>query len=470
MLYTILALHPHNDTQLIYVTSTPLDRGIVSYFIGLAAASCLATKTVENVSLSAMTALLSNRILFYSMNDHSFVPLAEKLYNHPRMLARLSALCKQDEVLMVNTGGRYESQVARKLNIPVYSATKEQLYWGTKAGSREIFATCDIPHPDGTFEPLNTTASLVAMILQVVDRNRNVEQGIVKLLEGFAGRGNAVIQLAPIISLLSQGASSEELETQVLVQLRLMQFVCPTHTWASFEEAIGKMGAIFELWIPTPAEAVVTSPSVQVVIDEAFQVTVLSTHEQVLDGQQYTGCEFPALESYNVQLIEYGERVGKFLAAKGVRDHFSVDFVCISHPDGKTLLQAIEINLRVTGTTHPFMTMHLLLKGFFDPRTGSYHVPYDPHPRYYKCTDHFYHESLKKLLPIDILDLTKTCPELEWNHATGTGVVLHLLGCLSEFGSIGMTCVGTSHEESRAIFARACQRLLQEADQEPPCL
>lgn len=48
-----------------------------------------------------------------------------------------------------------------------------------------------------------------------------------------------------------------------------------------------EMGAIFELFVEGNGFQVF-SPSVQVVIDESYSVTVLSTHEQLMDGQVLT--------------------------------------------------------------------------------------------------------------------------------------------------------------------------------------
>jgi hypothetical protein len=91
------------------------------------------------------------------------------------------------------------------------------------------------------------------------------------------------------------------------------------------------MGAIFELFIECPdsdssscttrlRQEVVTSPSVQVVINEDSSISVLSTHGQILDDQVYHGCEFPCSRDYREQLMEYGRRIGKHLSSHAVKD------------------------------------------------------------------------------------------------------------------------------------------------------
>jgi hypothetical protein len=60
------------------------------------------------------------------------------------------------------------------------------------------------------------------------------------------------------------------------------------------------MGALGESWV----EGVSTSPSCQVYITPDAQVEIVSTHEQILDGQVFMGCEFPCKDGYRAQLHE----------------------------------------------------------------------------------------------------------------------------------------------------------------------
>ena len=93
------------------------------------------------------------------------------------------------------------------------------------------------------------------------------------------------------------------------------------------------------------------------------EVEILSTHDQILggpDGQVYLGCRFPADESYRLKLQKLGLQVGQNLAAKGALERFGVDFIAVRQPDDTWDIQAIEINLRKGGTTHPFMTLKFL--------------------------------------------------------------------------------------------------------------
>ncbi len=190
-------------------------------------------------------------------------------------------------------------------------------------------------------------------------------------------------------------------------------------------------------------------------------MVILSTHEQILEGQIYQGCTFPASDLYNAQLITYGKRIGLYLAKLGIKDHFSVDFICLQSSDTVEVF-AIEINLRISGTTHPFMALQLLSNGVFDLETFKY-VLNDGTERYYYCTDHCHNEAFKRLLPIDIFELSQSAKELRWNQQENVGVLFHLIGGISEFGRLGMTCVGKDLTAARQSYSNAYQMLVQEA-------
>merc|ERR1712061_62830 len=84
-------------------------------------------------------------------------------------------------------------------------------------------------------------------------------------------------------------------------------------------------------------------------------VDVLSTHEQILDGQVYLGGISPAKNVYNSQMVSMGMKVGSVLRSLGVNERFAVDTVVQPRrtADGKVELTpfAIEINVRWGGTT-----------------------------------------------------------------------------------------------------------------------
>jgi hypothetical protein len=53
---------------------------------------------------------------------------------------------------------------------------------------------------------------------------------------------------------------------------------------------------------------------------------------------------------------------------------------------------------------------------------------------------------------------------LHFDSSTKTGTVFHLMGALSEFGKLGLTCIGNSGEEAEAIYRRVEEVLDRETE------
>ena len=60
--------------------------------------------------------------------------------------------------------------------------------------------------------------------------------------------------------------------------------------------------------------------------------------------------------------------------------------LAVRQPTGDWDIQAIEINLRKGGTTHPFMTLKLLTNGHYDLNTGGILQPASAPEKYYIAT------------------------------------------------------------------------------------
>src|SRR5205814_8148101 len=68
----------------------------------------------------------------------------------------------------------------------------------------------------------------------------------------------------------------------------------------------------------------------------------------------------------------------------------------------------------------------------------------------------------RSLTPDDMLDIVVR-HDLHFNQTRQTGVVFHMMSALGEMGRTGLTAVGNSHEEAKAIYTRAVAVLDQEA-------
>lgn len=188
--------------------------------------------------------------------------------------------------------------------------------------------------------------------------------------------------------------------------------------------------------------------------------TIVSTHEQVLGGdtgQVYLGCRFPADDAYRTTLQDYGMRIGEALSAHGVIGRFGVDFLVSRNNDGPWETHAIEINLRMCGTTPPFHALEFLTGGRLDDASGLFKAP-DGQLKFYTSTDNLKSPDYRGLLPEDLFDIVSS-HGLHFSHASDTGVLFYMLGALSQYGKLGMTCIGDSPEQADEYFSKTIEIL-----------
>ena len=153
--------------------------------------------------------------------------------------------------------------------------------------------------------------------------------------------------------------------------------------------------------------------------------------------------------------------VGARLAREGVLGRFALDFVTVQDSTGGWSSYAIEINLRKGGTTHPFLTLQFLTDGRYDARTGLFFTP-DGREKHLVATDHLESPLLRGLSLDDLFDIVAR-HGLHFDQARQTGVVFHMISCLSEHGRIGLTAVGDSPAQADATYRLAERILLEEA-------
>ena len=285
------------------------------------------------------------------------------------------------------------------------------------------------------------------------ERQPTLQRIVIKLNEGFSGEGNALLSLAALGTVAPGKASGAERTVAIQEAFRELRFQCGIETWASFAKKIKELGAIAEAFIEGEEKY---SPSVQGRVTPRGNVEILSTHDQVLggpDGQIFLGCTFPADDSYRLALQEMGRKVGENLAAKGAIERYSVDFIAVYQPENKEQpwnLQAIEITLRKGGTTHPFMALKLLTNGTYDLEDGKFYTK-NGQAKCYRASDNLQKDAYRGLLPNDLMDIIMG-EQLHFSSIDGVGVVFHLMGCLSEYGKLGLTCIGNTPKEAEEIY------------------
>ncbi len=428
-------------TRLIYLTSEPLHPMIIDYYLQL----------LPGIPFSHAR----DRLLLFSTYDASAKSLTQKILERPRLMERIRQAARPTKSYMICYNSTpLERELSVKLGIPLLASDPDLLYWGTKSGSRQIFAESGVPYPDGS-ELVRNAEDLAAAAAQLWERQPQLQRMVIKLNEGFSGEGNAVLELSPIAHL-----SPSERTKALGEHLSNMRFQAAGETWENFSSRIPELGAIAEAFIEGETKR---SPSVQGRIVPSGEVEILSTHDQILggpDGQIFLGCRFPADESYRLALQELGWKVGKNLAQKGALERFGVDYVAVEQSDGKWDIQAIEINLRKGGTTHPFMALKLLTNGRYDRSTGLFYSQQGS-PKYYVASDNLQKDRYRGLLPNDLMDIIAD-NQLHFDTGTATGTIFHLMGCLSEFGKLGLTSIGNSLQEAEEMYNKVVKMLDRE--------
>jgi len=450
LLFSLIRLQ-NPRTRLIYVTSQPLHPSVVDYYLQL----------LPGIPFSHAR----DRLLLLSTYDSSQKPLTQKILERPRLISRIRQALRSDKSFMIcYNSSNWERDLSVQLGVPLYAADPELQIWGTKSGSRQIFSQSKVPYPDGSDESLWSVEELATAAAKLWERQPQLKRMVVKLNEGISGEANALLDLRSIQNFAPESASHTQRVAALSKQFEQLRFQAKSENWENFSSRIPQIGAIVEAFIEGEEKR---SPSVQGRITPSGDVEILSTHDQILggpDGQIYLGCRFPADEAYRLRIQDLGLKVGRILAEKGALERFGVDFIAVHQLDadggGRWDIQAIEINLRKGGTTHPFMTLKLLTNGRYDLSTGLFYSQ-QGRAKYYIATDNLQKERYLGLLPNDLMDIIAS-HRLHFDSGTETGTIFHLMGCLSEFGKVGLTSIGDSPQQAQEIYNRVVKVLDEE--------
>jgi hypothetical protein len=470
----LLLLLRQPRARLIYVTSQPILPSIIDYYLDLLP--------------GVIPSHARQRLFLIAPLDGSVQALSDKLLARPRLIERIRSLImdpNRAHLVPFNTTNR-EKELAVRLGIPMYGADPKFFPLGTKSGCRKIFVEENVPHPLG-HEDLASKEDLLDAIAQMRAKKPSIKQVLVKLNEGVSGEGNAVVDLnglppsfakatadepvagiadagqkeisaapgSPIPATANRGRGRATLDERV----RAMQFELAEVTYDDYMEKLRERKAVVEERILGED---FRSPSVQLRITPLGEVELLSTHDQLLggpSGQSYLGCVFPADTGYAPLITREAAKVGSRLAKEGVIGRFALDFVVV-RSNGKWEPYAIEINLRKGGTTHPFLTLQFLTDGTYNPDTAIFTAP-NGQQKFFVASDHVESPHYRTLTPDDLFDIVVR-RNLHFDQMRQTGVVFHMMSALGELGRMGLTAVGNSHEEAKAMYDRALTLLDEE--------
>ncbi|MDQ3761697.1 MAG: peptide ligase PGM1-related protein [Actinomycetota bacterium] len=376
----------------------------------------------------------NERLTLLSPRSHESLPLDALVLADDEIMCRLEEEVKLGrEVSIANFSASPQvEQIASVLGANLDEPdSRLSSRWGGKYGGKEIFLRSGIAMPPGDAQLLMDEASVVAAIHQLALRDRPgpARKAMIKLNDSSWGGaiGNALIDCQRLVR-TGDLRDSVELVGQ---------------PWNDFVQEISRGGAIVEEYI----QDVTSSPSGIGQITADGSVRVRATHDQIVSSGQYWGCRFPASEKWRREIIQAIKQVGQTLAELGLRGTFGVDFVTSITGE----IFAVELNLRKVGPSH--------VLNYVESLVGS---PVDLHsmPQQEGSTVHYVHrrllqpEILRGQQPRAVVERMRRAGLL-YQHDTGEGVVLHMLGALSACGYVELTSITTSDEVANAISEAA---------------
>lgn len=418
-------------TKVVFVSSLPIPDCIIDYYLHL---------------LPGITGThAKKRLITLSCNDHSCSSLTEKILNRPRLIERIRKEIDHPDAAHLSCFNvtHLEKQLAVRLGIPLYGTDPDLFYEGTKSGSRKAFRAAGVDLPDG-HEDLYSKQEVIHALATLKLKYPQAQKAVIKLNDGFSGDGNAIYTYPSPVS-------NQSVEKNIEDHFRhYFHPVAADVTEKAFFLKLSQMGGIVEMFVDGEVK---TSPSVQCIINPRKEISIVSTHDQVLggaDGQIFLGACFPAAEAYNVSLAQEGRKIAEVLAQKGVLGRFAIDFMSVQQADKSWRHFAIEINIRKGGTTHPYLMLKFLTDGHYDEQEGRY-LTASGNQRYYFTSDNVTSDRYKGLTPEDLIELAMF-HHVMYDGATQEGVMLHMLGATSEFGKLGLVCIGSSPERAKAFY------------------
>ncbi|MEO6069329.1 MAG: peptide ligase PGM1-related protein, partial [Chitinophagaceae bacterium] len=176
-------------------------------------------------------------------------------------------------------------------------------------------------------------------------------------------------------------------------------------------------------------------------------------------GQVFLGAHFPASPEYAAAIGEMGFQIAEELKRNGVLGRFAIDFISVKEPEGWKHY-ALEINLRKGGTTHPYLMLQFLTDGDYDKEKANYFTA-NGQTRYYFFSDNLQSDHYKGLTPHDLIDIAM-CNGLLYDGSSQQGVMFHMIGALSQYGKLGVLCIGETPEIATQLYKKTVQVLDKE--------
>ncbi|MBQ7501284.1 carboxylate-amine ligase [bacterium] len=454
-LLSFLTLLSMPRTHVVYLSALQIPDEIVSYYL----------QFLPGVTFSHAR----ERLHLISLMDRSDRPLTLKILERPSVIERIKAKIVNPALSYIEAyyNTELERELAAHLGIPLFGPSDDLNILATKSGTRGIFAKLGIAHPKGCGS-LYSLEDIAQALIKLRSECPNLRKVVLKLNEGFSGIGSIVLDLALFAGFKEAADIAGALE-------ELPRQVCGDVSWPLFCRIMKEQGGVLEAFIDTQVK---TSPTMQVFINPMGEITIDSTHEQILGGSsalEFIGCSLPAKACYVGALHRMGMVIAEELAKHGAVGPVSIDFLAVPKNapgiggliegdcgyEGDWAVCAIEINLRRGGTTHPLHTTMFLTGGRYEPKTGTFSSQ-SGHKICYVSFSNIAPPESKGLCPNDIIDII-TDAGLHYNSTLCSGVIFHMMGALSQYGRLGATCIARTQEDAWELVEETKRVLSKEA-------
>ncbi|MBP8243743.1 MAG: hypothetical protein KAX45_04315, partial [Chitinophagaceae bacterium] len=104
-----------------------------------------------------------------------------------------------------------------------------------------------------------------------------------------------------------------------------------------------------------------------------------------------------------------------------------------------------------------YILLQFLTDGDYDYENGLF-LTANRQTRYYFCSDNLRSDKYIGITPPDLIDIAMM-HSLHYDGTSQEGVMFHLIGALSQFGKLGVVCIGSTPERAKNFYEQTVKVL-----------